>query len=452
MDRTTTAIAEFAASLRLDDLTPRVFEATRNRLIDALGCGMGGFDSEPGAIARRLAATATSTPAARVLGTAVRTTPELATFANSAVIRYLDANDQYQGERGSGHPSDVLGALLAAATMTGSTAGDLLVALNIGYEVFGALAEVIPLRDRGWDQGVVVAPAVAAATGRLLGLNAGQIGEAISIAQTAYVATRQTRSGVLSMWKGAATAAAAQGGLFAARLAREGMTGPTAAYEGGDGLWQTVSGEFTLPPLGGTAGPWAVERSNYKYLPAEFHAQGPVTVILKMRAQAPADQVAAINVQIYSMAYGEIGSGAMKWDPQTRETADHSLPYMLAAALTDGDLGPASFTQARITDPALRPLMAKITVTENPEFTAGYPHMLMSEVEVVTTGGQRLVERTPYPKGHNRNPMSDADVDTKFRSLSRGHLGAAGAGRALAALRNLQPTDSVDALLDLFVP
>lgn len=447
MDAITRQLADYSISFTFAGLLASAVHAAKGRLIDALGCGLGGFDNEPAAIARRLARARSARPSARVLGTGMRTTVEAAAFANTVAIRYLDANDQYQGAKGSGHPSDVIGAVLAAADLTRGSVQDVIAAMVVGYEVFGALAEQVPIRDRGWDQGVFVAPATAAATGRLLGLNREQLGEAIAIAATAYVATRQTRAGDLSMWKGAATAAAAQGGLWAALLAKEGMTGPTAAYSGYDGLWQQVTGEFELGPMG--ASPLAIERSNYKLFPAEFHAQAPLSVAVEMRQQVGINLIAAINIRTYNMLYGEIGSGDTKWDPQTRETADHSLPYMFAVALQDGEIAPLSFSAERILDPALRPLMGKIHITEEPAFTAVYPQTLVSEIELLTTTGQRLVRRTDYPKGHVRNPMSDDDLSAKFRSLTRSHLGAEGADRALAALWTLEQLGSAGAVMEL---
>src|SRR6266850_767313 len=210
MDRTTETLARYATSLRYADLSASTVQAAKGHLIDSLGCAIGGYGSEPAAIARRVAPAWQGAPSARLLGEGRTTTPEAAAFANSVMIRFLDANDTYIA-RGSGHPSDMLGALLAAAEVAGASGQDLLLATVIGYEVFGALADQVALRDRGWDQSVFVAPASAAAAGLLLGLSAAQMADAIAIAVTASVATRQTRAGELAMWKGCATAAAAAG-------------------------------------------------------------------------------------------------------------------------------------------------------------------------------------------------------------------------------------------------
>src|SRR5215470_557858 len=251
MDRTTETLARYVTSLRYGDLSPSAVKQAKRHVIDSLGCAIGGYGSEPAIIARRVAPAVGGGPAARVLGEGRLTTPEAAAFANSVMIRFLDANDTYI-TRGSGHPSDMLGALLAAAELAGASGKDFLLATAAGYEVFGALADQVPVRDRGWDQAVFVAPASAAGAALLLGLSLQEMGDALAIAVSANVATRQTRAGELSMWKGCATAAAAKAGLFAAQLAKAGMTGPTEAFEGRHGVFEQVTGPFELDDLAQT--------------------------------------------------------------------------------------------------------------------------------------------------------------------------------------------------------
>jgi 2-methylcitrate dehydratase len=272
---------------------------------------------------------------------------------------------------------------------------------------------------------------------------------ALAIAVTANVATRQTRAGDLAMWKGCATAVAAKAGLFAAQLAQAGMTGPTEAFEGRHGLWEQVTGRFELGPLGGGDMAFAIERTNFKSLATEYHAQAPVALALGLREKVDVEQIETIDVRIYAMAHSEIGSEPAKWDPRTRETADHSLPYMLAVALTDGRVGPASFEPARYLDPALRPLMSRIRVVPHDEFTRRFPQALVSEIEIRTRAGARFVERAEYPKGHAKNPMTDADLVTKFRDLSDGALRPAQINAALEALWRLEACPRIGSVLDL---
>jgi 2-methylcitrate dehydratase len=449
MDRTTEMLASYAASLSYSDLTPEAVHQTKVRVLDSLGCAIGGFSGEPGEIARRMAAMYSSTLPARVLGSGQFTSPDMAAFANTVMVRYLDCNDT-DASLGGGHPSDMLSAVLAVAEPMHSTGKDVILAVLAAYEVFGAFADLIPMMAKGWDQGAFIVVGSALGAGMVLGLSREQLGQAISLAITPNIPTRQTRAGELSMWKGCATAAAARNGVFAALLAREGMTGPNEAFEGRHGVWEQVTGPFQLPPLEVHGRPFRVEKAGLKYFPAVNCSQAILWMALELRNQVRPEDIEAINVQTYWNTWIEIASEPQKWDPQTRETADHSLPYLLAVALVDGNITPASFALERIRDPNLRPLMNKIKVSENPEFTRVFPEVVMSVVEVVTRSGEKLVERGTYPKGHIRNPMTDQEVEAKFLGLCQGVLKPDQCRQALAALWRLEEIQDVGRVLDLF--
>ena len=437
MDKTTQKLADYVASLSFDQLPANAVRQAKKCLIDTIGCGIGGYSSEPVAIARRIAARNTGQPAASVLGSGALTSMEMAAFVNTAMVRYLDCNDTFIS-KGSGHPSDMIPACLAVAEAHRASGKDALVSIAAAYEVFTALADVVNLREGGWDQGLFVVLGSAAGAAKLLRLTYEQTGNALAIAVSSNVATRQTRSGELSMWKGCATAAATRAGVFAALLAHEGMTGPTAAFEGRHGVWDQVTGPFELGQLGGGGAAFGIERINFKYFPSEYHSQAPLWMALDLRNKVRVEEIEAIHVQTYHMAYSEIGSEPEKWDPQTRETADHSLPYLLALALTDGRITADSFSPKRMQDPALRQLMHRIRIAENPEFTRQFPSRMVTEIEVQTRGGQRVVETASYPKGHAMNPMSDAEVESKFAGLSENLLTS---GRRDSIIRALWEVD-----------
>jgi 2-methylcitrate dehydratase len=441
-------LATYVASLTFDRLPAGTVRELKRRLIDAIGCGIGGYSSEPAAIARELAAANSGEPPARVLGSGAVTSMEMATFANAVMVRYLDCNDTYVS-KGSGHPSDMIPACLAVAEAHRASGRDTLTAIAAAYEVFTALADVIALRDLGWDQGVFVVLGSAAGAATLLRLTSEQTADAFAIAVTSNIPTRQTRAGELSMWKGCATAAAARAGVFSALLAQKGMTGPTAAFEGRHGVWDKVTGPFQLGRMGGDGVGFGVDRTNLKFFPAEYHSQAPLWMALDLRSKVRIEEIESIDVQTYYTAWSEIGSEPEKWDPQTRETADHSLPYLLGLALADGSIKADSFSEARMRDPALRQLMQRIRISENPEFTREFPSKLVTRIEVTTRGGQRLVETASYPKGHARNPMSDADVESKFADLSRDLLPAARRDALLRALWDFDQAPDIVKVMDL---
>jgi 2-methylcitrate dehydratase len=448
MDATTRRLADYASSLRYEGLTQDAVREAKRHLLDTLGCLLGGFDSPPAEISRRLADAASGTPCARVLGTQAKSSIEMATFANTVMLRYLDYNDTYISV-GSGHPSDMVAACLAVADAVGASGRQTLLSIVVAYEIFGALADQVPIRARGWDQGVFVVLGAAAGAAVLLGLDANQTGDALAIAITANVATRQTRAGELAMWKGCATAAAARAGVFAALLAKEGMTGPTEAFEGFNGAWDQVTGKFDLGPMGGGGRSFAIERTNLKFFPSEYHSQAPMWMALNLRSQVQVSEIAQIDVKTYHIAFSEIGSEPEKWNPQTRETADHSLPYLLALALMDGEIRVDSFTPDRMHDPATIDLMRRIRISESDEFTARFPNEMVTEIVVTSTDGSRHREIAAYPRGHSKNPMTDAEVDTKFSALARGVMEEEAAQTLRRSVWDLDKQHSIRNVLEL---
>ncbi len=450
MDNTTQSLANYVTGLQYDQLSASAVHETKKRLVDAIACAIGGYTSEPAQIARRVAANNSGTPPARLFGTGKQTSMEMAAFANAVMVRYLDFNDTYIA-KGSGHPSDMTAAIIAVAEAHRCSGKETLLAIAIAYEVYAALADQIALRDRGWDQGVFAVLGTAAGVSKLLKLTTVQTGDALAIAVTANIPTRQTRSGELAMWKGVATAAAVRSGVSAALLAQAGMTGPTAAFEGKDGVWEKVTGKFQLGAMGGSTVPFGIERTNLKFFPSEYHSQAPLWIALELRKKVAVAEIDAINVQTYFTAWSEIGSEPAKWTPKTRETADHSLPYLLALGFTDGRITVDSFSQQRINDPVLRDLMQRIKITENKSFTQQFPHKLMTEIEVVTRDGKRLLESAQYSKGHAKNPMSDADVNAKFSILCESVMGHAQRDALLNALWNIDQAADLNGVLDLLV-
>ena len=170
-----------------------------------------------------------------------------------------------------------------------------------------------------------------------------------------------------------------------------------------------------------------------------------------MRKKVAVAEIEAVNVQTYYTAWSEIGSEAEKWNPQTRETADHSLPYLLSLGLADGRITVDSFSQQRMRDPVLRELMNRIKISENKSFTSEFPAKLVTEIEVVTRSGQRVVEKAQYPKGHAKNPMTDADVESKFGILCEGLMEQAQQQAVLKMLWGMDQAADVSGLLDLLV-
>jgi 2-methylcitrate dehydratase len=173
--------------------------------------------------------------------------------------------------------------------------------------------------------------------------------------------------------------------------------------------------------------------------------------VLELRQRLAAAEIESVHLATYSEALRRTATEAEKWNPETRETADHSIPYLVAAALQDGEVTPATFAPARIQDPAIRSLIRKLKVVEEPEFTRRYPAESCARIEVTTTDGRRLAAETSHPRGHHRNPLTDAEVETKFRGLAAGQLGVEGCDRVLAEIWNLENAATLDKLFESLI-
>ena len=447
MDKVTESLANYATALRFEDLPPEVVHDTKRKLIDTLGCAIGAFDEEPCRIARALARRAIGRPPARIFGTQEMSTPEHAAFANGVMVRVQDYNDSYLA-RASCHPSDTLAGVLALADAAGADGKTLITSVVLAYEVACNFADLL-LREQGYDNTFFGVVGTAVAGARLLGLSAAQTGHAIAMAVTPNVTLAQTRLGELSMWKGCAAANAARNGVFAALAAQHGLTGPDQPIEGPWGL-RSVLGDIEWAPFGGRGGPFRITKTHLKYYPAVVHAQSPVSAALELYGKVAVQDLESITIDSYWVAkrYSDPARAAL-WNPTTRETADHSIPYLVAAALLDGDVTEATFSAERIGDPRLRGLMSKIVIRENPAFTAAYPDGWPCRIEIATRSGERAAADVKYFKGHAMTPLTDAEVELKFQRLSEPFLGPAEREALLRELWELETVDDTRTMLAL---
>ena len=413
MDHSTKSIAEFSTRLAYADLPANVVHDCKRRIIDTVGCAIAAFDEEPSRIARAVAMRTEVPGGAAVIGTSHRTLPELAAFANSVASRYLEGNDTYPG--GGGHPNDNLLPVLAVAEASRASAPSAITAIVLAYEVHRYLFRAFPMRKHALDYVLYNAVASAAGAAKVLGLTLPQTANAIALAAVPNLGTDISRRGHLTMWKGCAAANAARNGVFAAIMAAEGMAGPPTPFE--DGLTAVIGAEEICPfPVDPTG--FSLLKADYKFFLSEFHAQGPAFLALELRPQIKLDDIVKVEVFTYHFAWFEIGSGAEKWQPTTRETADHSIPYVVAAVLIDGAYTDAIFAPERFQDQRTLDLMKKITIIEDTDFNKRYSASLPCRITItLKSGGQKTAELS-NPIGHHDRPMSDAQVVEKFRGLA----------------------------------
>jgi 2-methylcitrate dehydratase len=445
-------LSAYAAGLRFEDLTPEAVHEVKRRLIDSLGCAMGAWHSEPATIARRLALTAQSTLPATVIGTAHQSSPELSAFANGVLFRYLDYNDTYLSLEPA-HPSDNLAAVLAVAEPQKSHGRDIITAAVLAYEIQCRLCDAASIRARGWDHVTYGSFSTSLAAGKLLGLSAEQLTHAQGLAGVPNNAMRQTRVGMLSHWKGCAFANASRNGVFAALLASYGMTGASEVFEGEMGFWKQVSGAFTLETLGGNGEPFMINRTYIKFFPAEYHSQSAIDAALTLRPQLKggADAIEHITIETFNAAVEIIGGEPEKWRPTTRETADHSLPYCVAVALREGKVMLDSFDDVHLADEDLMALVQKIKVKGDAELNARYPEGIPNRLTITMADGSVHQHEVTFPRGHHHNPMTDAEVESKFRSMAEPLLSQVAISEILDRCWNLETQTDISALLRLFV-
>ena len=425
-------LAAFSLETRFEDLPDGVIVEARRRLLDAFACAAGALDEPAPTIARKAARAVRSEPGSTLFGGG-RSSPDWAAFANGVHIRYLDCNDTYLSLEPA-HPSDNWAAIMAIGEQAGADGRAWITAAAVAYEVQCRLADAASIRARGWDHVTYGALSTSLACSKLLGLDHRQAVDALGIAGTTSAALRLTRAGELSMWKGCAFAHAARNGVFSALLAREGMTGPAPLFEGDMGFWQQVSGPFAIVQLGGpSASDWMLPRTSIKFVPAEYHSQSAIAAAFELRPLIgdPA-RIRSIEIATFRVAVEIIGQDPEKWRPRTRETADHSLPYCTAVALVDGTVSADQFTAARLADPALLDLVSRTAVVEDPALTAGYPNGIPNRVTVTLDDGSTLVSEVAFPPGHDKNPLTDAQLAVKFHGLIDPVLGR-GRGEAIWA-------------------
>ena len=434
-------LAHLSVALKFEDLPAPVVHEVKRRVIDSLGCALGAWHAEPCVIARKVASTFSANGGAGLLGTKHSAPPDWAAFANGCLVRYLDYNDTYLSKEPA-HPSDNISAALAVAESTNANGRELITAIALAYEVQCRLCDAASLRARGWDHVTYGAFSSGLAAARLMGLDAERTRHAIGIAGVASAALRQSRVGELSHWKGCAFANAARHGVYAALLARAGMTGPAPIFEGEKGFEKLVSGplhDLKLPTAGSGLGKddLMILRTHIKFWPAEYHSQSAIEAALKLRTQFH-DPIESVVVHSHDAAVDIIGSEPEKWRPTSRETADHSLPYIVAAALTDGEVTVKQFAPERFSHPKLLALVERVKVERHAELSARYPEAVGNIVTVRLRNGREFSERVDFPRGHARNPLSDAEVEAKFHNLADGLLGR---GRADSVLRLLWRLD-----------
>jgi 2-methylcitrate dehydratase len=445
-------LASYASSITYEDIPPEVVRQVKVLLIDTLGCGLGGYASEPARIARRMAERVSPRYLpATVLGTGLKSSPELATFANGTMIRYLDLNDAYFSKEG-GHPSDCFAPILTCADAVHKGGKEVIVASVLAYEVFCRLSDRFSISPKGFDHAITGLISAVMGVSKILGLSREEMVQAINLAVVSNIALGQTRVGEVSLWKGCALANAGRNAVFAVMLAKEGMTGPSPIFEGRKGFFEAVSGPFQLEEFGGHGRSFRMMDVMIKRYPCGTFSQTAIDAALKVRSQiSSVDDIATVSVGTFHFGKTAMAGDAEKWHPKTRESADHSIPYVVGISLMYAPPEIKHFSEEYLHDPALLNLMQKIQVEETEECRNLYPGATANRVEITTKSGQKFSELVKYHRGHHRNPLTNDEIEQKFYSLSRDLLPIARSQDLLALIWNLEQVGDIATLMERFI-
>ncbi len=448
MDNIAEYIASYGTSIKYEDFPPEVVHKVKGLLIDTLACAMGGYASEPCKIACSIAERVYQCDMpATIIGSGRKSSPELATFANGTMIRYLDFNDGFSS-RGIGHPSDNFAPVLTCADATHASGKEVIVASVLAYEVFCRLSDKFTLGSFDHATTGVISSAMGAS--KILGLSREQMVEAVNLALTPNISLAQTRLGELSMWKGCALANAARNAVFAAFLAKEGMTGPSPIFEGRAGFFRAISGPFQLEEFGGNGRPFRIMDVVIKQYPCGMFAQTAIDAAIKLRSKiSSVNEITEVNIGTFAIGKNVMAGDDEKWYPQTRESADHSIPYVVGVALMYGTLEVGHFADEYLHNPDLLDLVNKIKVEETEECNNLYPDASANRVELSTKSSQKFSELVKYHRGHHKNPLTNEEIEHKFHSLAEDLLPAAQRKELLSHVWNLEQVEDIGKVMQL---
>jgi 2-methylcitrate dehydratase len=419
-------LGRFAARASYDELSDAARAQLKIRVLDSIACAIGALDGTPVGVIRAQIEDFGGRGPCSLIGSG-HTAPDRAAFYNSALVRYLDFNDSYLTKRETCHPSDNLGAVLAVAEYADAPGRDFLAALALAYQVQCRLSDVAPVRDAGFDHVTQGAYAVAAGAARAMGLDAIRCAHAIAIAGSGFNALRVTRTGRLSQWKGLAYPNLAAAVTRTTFLARHGITGPLEVFEGEKGFMDAVAGYFQLD--WDTENLERVTRTVVKKYNADIHSQSVLEAVLALRRREhfTTAEVARVEIDVFDVAHRLIGGGEEgdKTVVRTKEEADHSLPYLVAVALLDGDVMPAQYRPARIGSEDVQALLRQVVVRPDDALSRRFPTEMPCRVRVMLRDGRVLTAETvDYPGFLTRGRTWEAARE-KLEQLAAPHTTSA---------------------------
>jgi len=448
----TARMARWAAALEYEHLSQDAVYQAKRFLLDSAGCALGGYQQHDVKIALEVLDEVAGRGPSTVIGTGQRIDPVSASLANGLMIRCMDYNDIYWKQDPS-HPSDIFPAALACCEWAKGDGKELIVGLVLGHEFEMRFCEAAfpGIRERGWHHATLTAFVSPIVAGRALHLGWEQIQHAVGISASRHATFGAVTAGKLTMMKNTVDPMATQSGVLAALMAQKGYTGPEHVVDGKEGLTHCLGPEWRVNVLTeGLGESWRITQCGMKAFPTEALTHTPISAVLDLVKSNDLKPEQVAKIQIRSLARAaDILSDPSKYDPRTKETADHSLPYVIAAALVDRQVTPVQFTMGKILDPAIRAQLRKIEVVADPEIEKVFPALQRVVVNITTNDGSHYSKQLDYPKGDPRNPLTDAEIEEKFAALAEGVLSPRTQRKLKNAIWNLEKIGSVSTLMAL---
>lgn len=402
---------EYSRSIFKSGVKKETEELIKMRVIDSIFVSFGAAREKPVSISRAALLPSSGRYNSLTYFFGETASVDVATFINGTMTRYLDYSDTYLSKEAL-HPSDNIPPILCCADAMGFSGKDAIASIAISYQIACAFADSFSIRARGWDHVTYISISSAAGLASLMGLEKDDFENAISLSLNNNISMRQTRAGEISMWKGCTAADAARNGVFASMLAAKGMTGPSPIFEGEMGFFAQVSGRIS-PSFNEDR----ISKTMIKNYPVEYHAMSAVDAALYLRQLVDGEEIVSISVETFSVAYNIIVKGPEKLKPMTKETADHSMPYIIAYTLTYGAPNLKSYSREYLTDKRIASLIKKMVFRVSDKYNRMYPALLPIRIRIKTKTGSYEKE-VHVPKGHYKDPYTWNDLRKKGISIT----------------------------------
>jgi len=432
-------IAKFAIGASYQDLTPERRERLKVSVLDSLACAINALGAPPIVACLEQAKEFGGSDGHCTLIGGGQANVVYAAQYNTAVVRYVDFMDSYLGGEEICHPSDNLGSILAVCEHAGRSGKEFLTALAVAYQVESALTANAPFLADGFDLTTQLSFSIAAGASKALQLDEAKALAAVGICG-GVIPLRVVRTTPISQWKGLNSSQAALASVHGVFLASRGVTGPKYVIEGPNGLAEALDKPIRVD--------WdnmkldCFDRLALKSYNTAVPGQAAVFCTIELHKAHPFDPAAIVSVEadVFQHAYDSMGGGRLgpKKNVHTKEDADHSLPYLLAVALLDGDVQPAQLEPGRIAKPDVQNLLQKVTIRPDPEFTARYPAEIPSRVTVRLENGESFTNEVSAYPGAPTRPFAWNETEAKFDKLATDHTTAKSRRNIKDAVRSLE--------------